>query len=139
MYGMTDDLGNVEFFYRIREFSQLLWKEYQTYGYVIPTKNSKRIIVEDPSANKVFNYCMQWLETEEALTRVNDICVMLEQRNSLTKPILYTYDALLLDLHRSEAALLPRIKALMEGAVIGEAVYPTRMYKGKNYNDLMQV
>lgn len=131
MYGMTEDFGNVEFFHKVRKYSELMWEIYRTSGYV-KTKTGKKLVVEEPSQNKVFNYSVQWLETESALTNVAKVCELLEGR--LTKPILYTYDALLLDLHRSEAALLPRIKSLLEGEM-----YPTRMYKGKNYNELLKV
>lgn len=131
MYGMTDDFGGVEFFHKVRKYSDILWQSYKTNGY-IKTKTGKRIVVDDPSQNKVFNYLVQWLETEEAMSRVSNVCNLLTDK--LTKPILYTYDALLLDLHRSETALLPRIKYLME-----EGGFPTRMYKGKNYDELIPV
>jgi hypothetical protein len=131
MYGMNEDVGNVEFFKKVRKYTEELWEVYRDTGYVV-SKMGRKIIIEDPSPNKVFNYMVQCMETEEALTRVSSVCELLE--NKLTKPILYTYDALLLDLHRSETALLPRIKYLME-----TDVYPTRMYKGKNYNELILV
>lgn len=129
MYGMNEDVGNVEFFKKVRKYTEHLWEVYQDLGFVV-SKTGKKIIVEDPSPNKVFNYTVQWMETEEAMTRISSVCEFLN--GMLTKPILYTYDALLLDLHRSEAALLPRIRKLLEADV-----YPTRMYKGKNYEDLI--
>ena len=131
MYGVTEDFGNVEFFHKVRKYSELMWEIYRTSGYV-KTKTDKKLIVEEPSQNKVFNYSVQWLETESALQNVAKVCDLLKGR--LTKPILYTYDALLLDLHRSETAMLPRIKYLLENET-----YPTRMYKGKNYNELLKV
>jgi hypothetical protein len=131
MYGMNEDFGGVDFFHQVRKYSDLLWKSYKTDGY-IKTKTGRTIIVDDPSPNKVFNYLVQWLETEEALTRVANVCELLTGK--LTKPVLYTYDALLLDLHRSETALLPRIKHLME-----DGGFPTRMYKGKTYDELIPV
>jgi hypothetical protein len=131
MYGMNEDLGGVEFFHNVRQYSGHLWDIYKTMGYV-KTKTGKKIVVDEPSSNKVFNYSVQWLETETALQNVAEVCKLLGGK--LTKPILYTYDALLLDLHRSETALLPRIKHLME---VGG--YPTRMYTGKNYNELSPI
>ena len=131
MYGMSEDFGGVEFFHKVRQYSQQLWEIYRNLSSV-KTKTGKRIVVDDPSANKVFNYSVQWLETETALQNVAKVCELLNDK--LTKPILYTYDAILLDLHRSETALLPRIKLLLE-----DGGYPTRMYKGKNYNELEMV
>ena len=72
---------------------------------------------------------VQWMETEQAMTRIASVCEFLNGR--LSKPVLYTYDALLLDIHRSEASLIPRIKYLMENDE-----YPTRVYSGKNYDEL---
>ena len=131
MYGMHDDVGGVEFFHKVKDYTNQLWEVYQELGFVVGSYN-KKITVDTPTPNKVFNYTVQWMETAEAMTRISSVCEFL--RDSLTKPILYTYDALLLDLHRSETSLLPRIKHLME---VG--VYPTRMYKGKNYNELISM
>jgi hypothetical protein len=131
MYGTNEDMGGVEFFHKVRQYSGHLWDIYKIMGY-IKTKTGKKIVVDEPSFNKVFNYSVQWLETETALQNVAEVCKLLQGK--LTKPILYTYDALLLDLHRSETALLPRIKHLLE-----EGGYPTRMYTGKNYNELLPV
>ena len=131
MYGTSDDDGNVEFFYKVKKYTKQLWEEYQKNGYIIGN-SGKKIIVENPSPNKVFNYMVQWTETEQAMTRISSVCEFL--RGKLTKPILYTYDALLLDVHRSEAAIIPRIRYLLENET-----YPTRMYKGKNYNELISV
>ena len=128
MYGINDDLGDVEFFHKVRKYSEQLWAVYNNIGY-IKTKSGKKLVVEEATINKVFNYSIQWLETETALTNIANVCKLLKGR--LTKPALYIYDALLLDLHRSETALLPRIKALLE-----EGGLHTRMYTGKNYGNL---
>lgn len=129
MYGMNEDVGSVQFFKNVRKYTDELWEVYQNLGFVT-SKTGKKIIVEDPTPNKVFNYTVQWMETEEAMTRISSVCELLH--GMLTKPVLYTYDALLLDLHRSETALLPRIRKLLENET-----YPTRMYKGKNYENLI--
>jgi hypothetical protein len=131
MYGMQDDDGNVEFFRKVKNYTNDLWEVYEDLGFVVGSYN-KRVMVDNPTPNKVFNYTVQWMETAEAMTRISAVCDFL--KDSLTKPILYTYDALLLDLHRSETALLPRIRYLMEGDT-----YPTRMYKGKTYDELISL
>lgn len=131
MYGMHDDVDDVPLFRNIKTYTNQLWEVYQELGFVVGPYN-KKIIMDNPSPNKVFNYMVQWTETAEAMTRISSVCEFL--RGLLTKPILYTYDALLLDLHRSETAVIPRIRHLLE-----TDTYPTRMYKGKNYNDLILV
>jgi len=131
MYGMNDDDGNVPFFHKIKEYTKHLWEVYEDLGFVVGNQN-KKIIMDNPSPNKVFNYMVQWMETEQAMSRISSINEFLNGR--LSRPILYTYDALLLDIHRSEAALIPRIKYLMENEQ-----YPTRMYKGQTYNELVGI
>jgi hypothetical protein len=131
MYGMHEDVGDVKLFHDIKRYTNQLWEVYNELGFVVGPYN-KKIIVDNPSPNKVFNYMVQWTETAEAMGRISSVCEFL--RGLLTKPILYTYDALLIDLHRSETAIIPKIRHLLE-----TDIYPTRMYKGKNYNDLILV
>jgi hypothetical protein len=131
MYGITEDVGDVEFFHKIRAHTEQLWNEYQRQGF-IRSKTGKKMVLDTPSPNKVFNYMVQWMETEEAIVRIANVCTLLT--TCLTKPILYTYDALLLDVHRSETALLSEIRRLLE-----TNMYPTRMYKGKTYDTLESV
>lgn len=131
LYGNHDDSTSIDFFLKVKEYSENLWSFYNKHGY-IKTNTGKKLRVTEPTQNKVFNYSVQWCETEVALQNIKDVCELLD--NKLTKPVLYTYDALLLDLHRSETALLPRIKYLLE-----QNGYPVRMYKGKNYDELIRV
>jgi hypothetical protein len=50
----------------------------------------------------------------------------------LSRPILYTYDALLFDVHPIERGEIIRIvKDVME-----TGGFPVRLYEGKNYNQL---
>jgi hypothetical protein len=131
MYGQTDDIGDVEFFHKIREYSQKLWTQYETDGYVLSSKNRK-IVVPTPSQNKVFNYMMQLTETEEAITRIKNVVDFLLELQS--KVVLYTYDAVLLDCHISELDILPVIETLLS-----HGGFNVRQYRGHNYNELTTV
>ncbi len=85
--------------------------------------------VVDPTSNKVFNYMMQLTETEEAIARVNGVCEYLDMFKS--KVILYTYDAILLDVHNDELDIMENVaQKLSNGG------YPVRQYRGDNYNNL---
>lgn len=128
MYGQTDDLGNVDLFHKIREYSENLWHQYEQYGYVQST-SGRKIIVPQASQNKVFNYMMQLTETEEAMIRIKHVTEFLAELKS--KVVLYTYDAILLDCHTSELDILPVLEALLS-----TGGYKVRQYIGVNYDTL---
>jgi hypothetical protein len=129
MYGQTDDIGNVEFFYRLKRYSIELWNLYCQRGF-ITSGTGRNIIVPDPNPAKVFNYLMQLMETEDAITRIQTVCEYLKQHQS--KVILYTYDAILLDVHLSELESMGEV-----GRLLSIGGYPVREYRGNNYNNLI--
>jgi hypothetical protein len=68
-------------------------------------------------------------ETEEAIARVNGVCQYLDMFKS--KVILYTYDAILLDVHNDELDIMGNVaEKLSKGG------YPVRQYRGHNYNQI---
>ncbi len=128
MYGYSDDTGGVEFFQKLKEYSSDLWEKYRRNGFVL-SGTGRKVTVVDPTGNKVFNYMMQLTETEEAVARVNRVCEYLDMFQS--KVILYTYDAILLDVHNDELDIMENVaQKLSNGG------YPVRQYRGHNYNEL---
>lgn len=128
MYGYSDDTGGVEFFQKLKEYSSGLWEKYRQNGFVL-SGTGRKVVVVDPTGNKVFNYMMQLTETEEAVARVHGICEYLDMFSS--KVILYTYDAILLDVHNDELDIMETVaQKLSKGG------YPVRQYRGHNYNEL---
>jgi hypothetical protein len=73
---------------------------------------------------------MQLTETEVAISRVEDVCSFLGMKES--KVILYTYDAVLLDVPKNELDMMTDVAKLLE---VGG--YPVRQYRGSNYNNLV--
>ncbi len=124
MYGQSDDTGGGEFFQKIKEYSSKLWNEYRQNGFVL-SGTGRKVILVDPSKNKVFNYMMQLTETEEAIQRVEKVCKFLN------RVILYTYDAILLDVPNDELYLMEKV-----AEVLSEGGFPVRQYRGHNYNEL---
>jgi hypothetical protein len=52
-----------------------------------------------------------------------------------TKPVLYTYDSILFDAHKSDKMpVIKRIKSIME-----RDKFPVKVYAGKNYGDMKQI
>jgi DNA polymerase I-like protein with 3'-5' exonuclease and polymerase domains len=128
MYGQSDDTGGVEFFQKIKEYSSKLWDEYRQNGFVL-SGTGRKVTLFEPSKNKVFNYMMQLTETEEAISRVEDVCNFLGMLES--KVVLYTYDAILLDVHNDELNSMETVSNLLS---VGG--FPVRQYRGHNYNEL---
>ena len=129
MYGYSDDTGGVEFFQKLKEYSSNLWEKYRQNGFVL-SETGRKVVVTDPTRNKVFNYMMQLSETEEAIARVEGVCKYLDTFNS--KVILYTYDAILLDVKNDELDIMETVaQKLSNGG------YPVRQYRGHNYNELI--
>ena len=53
----------------------------------------------------------------------------------MTKPVLYTYDSILFDAHRSDGKeTLRQIKAIMEGSK-----FPVKVYIGKSYANMYKM
>jgi DNA polymerase I-like protein with 3'-5' exonuclease and polymerase domains len=128
MYGQSDDTGGVEFFQKIKEYSSKLWDEYRQNGFVL-SGTGRKVTLFEPTKNKVFNYMMQLTETEEAISRVKDVCNFLEMMKS--KVVLYTYDAILLDVHNDELDFMDKVSNLLSAGG-----FPVRQYRGHNYNEL---
>jgi len=124
MYGQSDDTGGVEFFQKIKGYSSKLWDEYRQNGFVL-SGTGRKVILADPSKNKVFNYMMQLTETEEAIQRVEKVYKLLN------RVILYTYDAILLDVLNDELYLMDKV-----AEILSEGGFPVRQYRGHNYNEL---
>ena len=124
MYGQSDDTGGVEFFQKIKVYSSKLWDEYCQNGFVL-SETGRKVVLTDPSRNKVFNYMMQLTETEEAIQRVEKVCKFLN------RVILYTYDAILLDVPNDELYLMDKVTE-----ILSEGEFPVRQYRGTTYDDL---
>jgi DNA polymerase I-like protein with 3'-5' exonuclease and polymerase domains len=128
MYGQSDDTGGVEFFQKIKGYSSKLWEEYRQNGFVL-SGTGRKVTLVDASKNKVFNYMMQLTETEEAIQRVYDVCNFLGMHES--RVILYTYDAILLDVPNTELDSMENV-----ANILSAGGFPVRQYRGANYDNL---
>ena len=82
--------------------------------------------IEQPTAQKYFNYLLQATETEfniEVLNKLKD--------SGLPLPILYTYDSFLFEVDDSEVDTIKQIQDVIES--FG---FPTKMNIGKNYSEV---
>jgi hypothetical protein len=132
--GITDDVKSVPFFQKVGEWLDKMWAGFVISGHLI-TPLYKRWIhfarIETPTKQKVFNYLLQALETEINYRKIGELNDLM--RGWKSRPILYTYDAFLIDTHPDERErVLSDIRNLLE-----RGGFPVRAYEGNNYNDLV--
>lgn len=136
--GITDDVkNNVPFMKRISEYVNSVWDYYNTNNYVETWYYKRKIASiffgDKINSYKVFNYLLQSAETEKNCEVILKLNKYLE--TSKSKMILYTYDAFLFDVHKSEFKLIKE----MQPIITSNDKYPVRTYMGRNYGDMKQI
>lgn len=131
--GLDDNARGIPFFQKVDEYIKKLYQSFVISG-KLTTLLYKREIpfhrIEGGNEQKVFNYLLQSLETEINYMKIGEVLEYLEGR--MSKMILYTYDAFVIDTHPIEREnLLNDIKEIME-----KGDFPVRIEEGENYNNL---
>jgi hypothetical protein len=117
LYGGIDrDFLSIPFFARVNDFIYSLWNTWKTKKRIETPILKRRIsheMITNPTANKVFNYYLQAVETEVSVQKLQAVQRILQDYE--TKLILYTYDSILIDSKFEEAReLIPQIKQTLE-------------------------
>jgi hypothetical protein len=138
LYGDNRNI-NVDFFNKVYQYIDNLWETAQKDGYFTTPWGHQFWLkdMDSPSKSKVFNYLIQATESETTgyvfYTLFYDQQVFAGKRS---KPILYTYDSLLIDYCKDDGdGLLEQIRGILES----DGEYPTRMYRGKDYKNLTKI
>lgn len=129
--GVPKEFENIPFFSKVKQYIFELWDIYKSKGYVETPIFKRKVHAEnlkdrDIKPQTLFNYLIQSMETEQNVLIIKKIQNMLKDYQS--KLVLYTYDALLFDIHPNEISLLNTIKELM--------IYPVKCKTGHNYNKM---
>ena len=129
--GVPKEFENIPFFSKVKQHIFKIWDIYNKKGYVETPIFKRKVYAEnlkdrDIKPQTLFNYMIQAMETEQNVLIIESIQNKLSEYQS--KLILYTYDALLFDLHPDEIFLLETIKKLM--------LYPVKFKTGHNYNKM---
>jgi len=137
LYGGIDkEFLEIPFFHKVNDFVYELWNKCKQRSYV-ETPILKRKIYKDSitniTANKLFNYYLQALETEVSTPKLQQV---LEYLNGFeSKLILYTYDSILLDVDYSEAKqILPEIINIMQ-----RGKFPVKCKVGDIYSKMSSI
>jgi len=129
--GIPQEFENIPFFSEIKKYIFEVWDIYKRKGYV-QTPIFKRKIYRDNLKSRdikpqtLFNYTIQAVETEQNINVIKDIHAFLNDKK--TKLILYTYDAMLFDLHPSEANIMKDISNIMK--------FPVKCKTGRDYKNM---
>ena len=131
--GLDDNARNIEFFQKVDEYIKGLYQRFVISG-KLTTLLYKREIpfdrIEGANEQKVFNYLLQSLETEINYMKIGEVLEYLDGK--MSKMILYTYDAFLIDTHPIEREnILNDIREIME-----RGGFPVKIEEGENYNNL---
>ena len=134
--GLDDEARKIPFFQKVEEYIQSVHRGFVISGR-LTTPLLKREIhfgrIEGATEQKVFNYLLQALETEVNYMKMGQIFDGLGKR--ISRPILYTYDAIMFDVHPIERDEVIRIvKDIME-----TGGFPVRIYEGTNYGNLQLI
>ena len=136
LYDDTQTVDDIPFFVEIRKFVQAKWYEFLRDKAVITT--SGRIIweqsIDDPTPKKLFNYFFQLREMEVSIQGIYRLISRLATYKS--KPMLYTYDSILVDCHKSEKDAILRIS---DATLTENGAFPVKFWEGPNFQDMTPI
>ena len=86
--------------------------------------------------NKVFNYKVQLLETENNIKILNTLLPEIENGDYASRLVLYNYDSFLLDFDKEDGLYyLKLVKDILEQ----DGKYPTKVSMGDNYHEMRDI
>ena len=125
------------FFSRVDKYIGKIWGKFKTQQFIESDIYNKRIYRKNLSAmnrNKLFNYMIQLLETENNMKVMSELIPFLKDRQS--KLILYSYDSFLFDFKLTDGLdFLKGVKEILEQ----NGVFPTKSSKGLNYHEMEDI
>ena len=125
------------FFKKVNTYIDKKWQEYKSGNFITSDIYNKEIYREnllDMNKNKVFNYLIQLMETENNMKVLSKLIPKLEGYKS--KLILYSYDSFLFDFKINEGLeFVHMVKETLEQ----RGKYPVKVAKGSNYHEMEDI
>lgn len=131
--GITKDYLSVDFFAKIKQYTDLLWEKFESDGYIespLAGRQLHKKYFTDINPSKLLNYFIQVYETERNLSVISSINELLQTNEN--KLILYTYDSFLFDMSKYDPDLIDRIQNILQQ----NNKFPIKLTKGSNFNDV---
>ena len=139
LYGyIPEDVIQINpYFSKVHDYIEELWNIYKNDDFVESDIYKRRIYKEnllDMNANKLFNYTIQLMETENNMKVLSTL--IPEIREYKSKLILYSYDSFLLDFNIEDGLdYLMKVKNILEQ----DKKYPVKVSWGLNYHDMEDI
>ena len=136
--GITEDIIENPFFNKVNSYIKELWSVYKGSEFIESYIYNRKIIksnLYDMNPNKLFNYMVQLLETENNIKILNNLIPKIKNHNS--KLILYNYDSFLFDFDYKNDGLeyLKKVKGILECG----GKFPTTSTMGDNYHTMQDI
>jgi len=125
------------YFSRVYDYIEELWREYNSKEFIVSDIYNRRLHKKnlgDMNANKLFNYTIQLMETENNMRALTRLIPEIEEYKS--KLILYSYDSFLLDFNMEDGLdYLKKVKEILEQ----DGKYPVKVSWGLNYHEMKDI
>jgi len=125
------------FFGKVHDYINEIWSVYKQREFITSNIYNKKIFrknLSDMNRNKLFNYKIQLMETENNMKMLSNLIPFLESYKS--KLILYSYDSFLFDFNLDDGVdCLKKIKKIIES----NGLFPTKTSKGTNYHEMEDI
>jgi len=133
LYGfIPKEYKSIKFFQGIEIFIIELWKGFNNDGFVqsqISKRKFSKEYFKDLNATKLFNYYIQFYETEKNILVIEELLSFLKGKK--TKLIKYLYDAFIFDMHPDEKHIVEDLEK-----IISKGGFPIKAKIGDNYHNL---
>ena len=125
------------FFSKVYDFVNELWKVYNSKEFIVSDIYNRRIYknnLSDMNPNKLFNYTIQLMETENNMKVLTKL--IPEIKDDRSKLVLYSYDSYLFDFNMEDGLeYLKKIKDIIEQ----DGKFPVKVSWGLNYHEMKDI
>ena len=125
------------YFSRVYDYIEELWKEFNSKEFIVSDIYNRQLHKKnlgDMNANKLFNYTIQLMETENNMRALTKLIPKIKDYKS--KLILYSYDSFLLDFNMEDGLdYLKKVKGILEQ----DGKYPVKVSWGLNYHEMKDI
>ena len=125
------------YFGKVSDYIRELWEEFKSRDFIesdIYNRQIHKKNLTDMNANKLFNYTIQLMETENNMRVLNGLIPQIKDFSS--KLILYSYDSFLLDFNMKDGLdYLMKVKNILEQ----DGKYPVKVSWGLNYHEMKDI
>ena len=139
LYGHIPDevIKTNPFFAKVQVYIDEVWSQYKSRNFIESDIYNKRIYkknLSDMNKNKVFNYLIQLMETENNMKILTELLPKIDGYKS--KLVLYSYDSFLFDFYLPDGLdFLQKVKGIIEQ----KGKFPVKVGKGWNYHEMEDI